>query len=49
VSPGLFLAVVPGSMLNVLLAIALYPAIRLALRRRQPRTLAIDPETIAAA
>jgi len=49
VSPGLFLAVVPGSMLNVLLAIALYPAIRLALRRRQPRTLAIDPESVAAA
>ena len=29
VSPGLFLAVVPGSMLNVLLAIGLYPLIRL--------------------
>ena len=28
VSPGLFLAVVPGSMLNVLLAIALYPLCR---------------------
>ena len=49
VSPGLFLAVVPGSMLNVLLAIALYPLIRLALRRRQPRTILIDPESIAAA
>ena len=49
VSPGLFLAVVPGSMLNVLLAIALYPAIRLALRRRQPRTLIVDPDTITAA
>ena len=30
VSPGLVLAVVPGSMLNVLLAIALYPLIRAA-------------------
>jgi len=49
VSPGLFLAVVPGSMLNVLLAIALYPAIRLALRRRQPRTLMVDRDTITAA
>jgi rod shape-determining protein MreD len=49
VSPTLFLAVVPGSMLNVLLAIALYPAIRLALRRRQPRTIVVDPESIAAA
>ena len=43
VSPGLFLAVVPGSMLNVLLAIGLYPLIRLVLRRRQPRTVTIDP------
>jgi rod shape-determining protein MreD len=49
VSPGLVLAVVPGSMLNVLLAIVLYPLIRLALRRRQPRTILIDPESVAAA
>jgi rod shape-determining protein MreD len=49
VSPGLFLAVVPGSMLNVLLAIALYPLIRLALRRRQPRTIVLDRESIPAA
>jgi rod shape-determining protein MreD len=49
VSPSLFLAVVPGSMLNVLLSIGLYPVIRLALRRRQPRTILIDPESAAAA
>ncbi len=48
VSPGLFLAVVPGSMLNVLLAIALYPLIRLTLRRRQPRTVLIDHESVTA-
>ncbi len=49
VSPGLVLAVVPGSMLNVLLSIGLYPLIRLCLRRRQPRTLLIDPDSVAAA
>lgn len=49
VSPGLFLAVVPGSMLNVLLAIPLYPAIRFCMRRRQPRTLVVDADTVAAA
>jgi rod shape-determining protein MreD len=48
VSPGLFLAVVPGSMLNVLLSIGLYPLIRLTLRRRQPRTVLIDPESVTA-
>lgn len=46
VSPGLFLAVVPGSMLNVLLAIGLYPLCRLLLRRRQQRTVVIDPESV---
>lgn len=48
VSPGLFLAVVPGSMLNVLLAIGLYPLCRLVLRRRQPRTVVIDSESVTA-
>ena len=48
VSPGLFLAVVPGSKLNVQLSIGLYPLIRLALRRRQPRTVLIDPESVTA-
>jgi rod shape-determining protein MreD len=48
VSPGLVLAVVPGSMLNVLLAIGLYPLIRLCLRRRQPRTVLVDPESVTA-
>jgi rod shape-determining protein MreD len=48
VSPGLVLAVVPGSMLNVLLSIGLYPLIRLCLRRRQPRTVLIDPESVTA-
>ena len=48
VSPRLFLAVVPGSMLNVLLAIGLYPLIRLALRRRQPRTVPIDSGSVTA-
>jgi rod shape-determining protein MreD len=43
-SPGLVLAVVPGAMLDVLLAIGLYPLIRLALQRRGPRTLSIEYE-----
>jgi rod shape-determining protein MreD len=48
VAPGLVLAVVPGSMLNVLLSIGLYPLIRLSLRRRQPRTVLVDSESVAA-
>ena len=48
VSPGLVLAVVPGSMLNVLFAIALYPLIRFCLRRRQPRTVLVDSESVTA-
>ena len=35
-------------MLNVLLAIGLYPLIRLCLRRRQPRTVLIDSESVTA-
>ena len=48
VSPGLVLAIVPGSMLNVLLSIGLYPLIRLCLRRRQPRTILVDSESVTA-
>ncbi len=41
-SPALALAIVPGAMLDVLLAIGLYPAVRLLLRRRGPRTVSLD-------
>jgi len=48
VSAASFVAAVPRAMLDLLLAIALYPLIRRIMRRREPRVAIVHSETASA-